>query len=95
MEEMAKVLVGSMAFAPMILCSLGVLLKGTPKVRSWTIPWILTAIGLGLGLATTFQKGGPIGEWLMNGSMQGLVASAMSQWYYQMWKQAAVDRKKP
>jgi hypothetical protein len=93
LEELSKILMGPMTAAPLLLCALGRLLKQTPHVKSWVIPWVLTAAGVMLGLAVTW-KGGPVGPWLMEGALQGVVAAAMSQWYYQMWKQAAVDRKK-
>lgn len=93
MEALSRILMGPMTTAPLLLCALGVLLKRTPHVKNWAIPWALTAAGVALGLASTW-KSGQVGTWLMEGATQGVVAAAMSQWYYQMWKQAAVDRKK-
>lgn len=94
MEEFAKELVGRMTVAPLVLCALGILLKSTPKIPNWVIPWVLTLCGVVLGIAVSFQRGTPATQWLTSGVIQGIIAAAMSQWYYQMWKQAAIDRKK-
>lgn len=63
------------------LWALGVLLKNTPRVANWIIPWILTAAGMLSGLCLQGLRL----EAIIDGAMAGLAAVGG----HQVWKQTA------
>lgn len=80
-------LIQSMVLLPVCLVIIGQLLKMTPVVKGWMIPWILSGIGIVAGLLVTFEPGADIGPWLVQGVVQGFIAAAMSQLMYQLYRQ--------
>lgn len=44
-------------------------------------------MGVVAGLGVTFEQGAPVGGWLVQGVVQGVIATAMSQLMYQLYRQ--------
>lgn len=61
----------------------GAILKKTPKVKDWVIPWILLTLGMVCGfiLTKTFE-----------GSIQGALAAGICVMGNQIYKQTAIKR---
>ncbi len=62
-----------------VLLFIGKLLKATPKIADWLIPWLLLIAGAGGGLA--------ILGFTVNGFVQGVLAAAMAVFGHQLFKQ--------
>lgn len=62
-----------------VLLILGALIKRTPKVPDWTIPWIL--LGLGVGLSMTIMGVTP------EAGIQGVLVTGAAVFGHQLYKQ--------
>ncbi|MDR2514025.1 MAG: phage holin family protein [Christensenellaceae bacterium] len=87
LATLSGALVQSMVLMPVCLVIIGKLLKLTPGVKTWMIPWILSAIGVLAGLLVTYESGADTGAWLVQGIVQGVIATGMSQLSYQLYAQ--------
>ncbi len=63
-----------------VLMVIGAFLKKTPKVSSWSIPWILFVLGIIGGML--------ILGFNIYGMMQGIIASGVAVFAHQLYKQA-------
>ncbi len=62
-----------------VLLILGALIKRTPKVPDWTIPWIL--LGFGVGLSMTIMGVTP------EAGIQGVLVTGTAVFGHQLYKQ--------
>lgn len=62
-----------------VLYVLGLALKGTPRVRDWLIPWVLTILGMMIGFG--------IGGFNITSAIQGVIAAAVAVYGNQLFKQ--------
>lgn len=62
-----------------VLLILGALIKRTPKVPDWTIPWVL--LGFGVGLAMTIMGVTP------EAGIQGVLVTGAAVFGHQLYKQ--------
>ncbi len=62
-----------------VLLFIGKLLKATPKIADWLIPWLLLLAGAGGGLAILGLT--------VNALVQGVLAAAMAVFGHQLYKQ--------
>jgi len=62
---------------------IGIILKKTPHIKNWIIPWVLLVVGMlgGFILTRTF-----------NGSIQGAIAAGICVFGNQLYKQTFVKR---
>ncbi|WP_238192036.1 phage holin family protein [Paenibacillus sp. L3-i20] len=67
-----------------VLYIIGLLLKNTPRVANWTIPWVLLALGIVGGMVT-------VGD-IFQGVVQGVLVTGATVLTHQLVKQS-VDRK--
>lgn len=67
-----------------VLYIIGLLLKNTPKVADWTIPWVLLALGVVGGILITGES--------LDGAVQGVLVAGASVLTHQLVKQSA-ERK--
>jgi len=67
------------------LLAIGMLMKKTPGVPDWLIPWILT----GCGIAFSW---GVLGAFDVQSAIQGILAAAVASWGHQLWKQTTEKR---
>lgn len=68
------------------LIFLGWMMKSTPKVPNWIIPYLNTLVGIGAGVAMTSS--------VIDGVIQGILVSAMSVLVYNLyvqWKRKKED----
>jgi hypothetical protein len=68
-----------------VLYVIGVLLKKTPKIKDWLIPWIL----LGLGMIGGFFLSGM----QLSGILQGVLVTGVTVFANQLYKQTVVKSK--
>lgn len=61
------------------LLFLGWMLKSTPRVQDWVIPYAITIVGILVGIAITST--------IVDGIIQGILVSAMSVLVYNLYKQ--------
>lgn len=76
-----------------VLYIVGAFIKKAPKVPDWIIPFVLTGLGVVIGIATSGW-----GEWTQ-GLMQGILCAGGAVLANQMYKQVGdalgIDRKEP
>lgn len=66
---------------------LGVMLKATPKVSDWLIPYLLTAFAILLCCILEFTTKDEVGMNIFNGIIQGFLCAGMSVYVNQLYKQ--------
>lgn len=76
-----------------VLIALGRMMKKTPNMKNWMIPYILTAIGVVLATSIYVLNDGVQGLSILNGILQGVLASAAAVYVYQLYIQAKDKRK--
>jgi len=79
-----------MLVVPFVLMALGFWIKNIPDFKAWKIPFILLAVGvvIGIGFQDYWDVPAHVApQVVLAGIIQGGVATAMSQLYYQAWKQ--------
>ena len=62
-----------------VLLFLGWMMKSTPKVLDWLIPYVITGLGIIAGIAITSK--------VVDGTIQGILVSAMSVLVYNLYRQ--------
>lgn len=60
-------LIDKMLILVPVLYIIGMMIKSTPKVKDWVIPWILLALGVIGAVAISFTAGIPIVEAIIQG----------------------------
>lgn len=65
--DFEKYLVEQMLILIPVLYVIGMLLKNTPKVADWIIPWILLIIGVGAAISVGVGAGLPIPDSILQG----------------------------
>ena len=75
------------------LIIIGQVIKQIPKVKDWTIPIILAFIGVALSILILGFKNGFTGQIILNGLIQGILATGMAVYVYQLTIQATKKRK--
>lgn len=60
-------LIDKMLILVPVLYIIGMMIKSTPKVNDWEIPWILLVLGVGGAVALSFTAGIPIVEAIIQG----------------------------
>ena len=60
-------LIDKMLILVPVLYIIGMMIKSTPKVKDWEIPWILLVLGVGGAVALSFTAGIPIVEAIIQG----------------------------
>lgn len=60
-------LIDKMLILVPVLYIIGMMIKSTPKVKDWEIPWILLVLGVGGAVALSFTTGIPIVEAIIQG----------------------------
>ena len=77
-----------------VLWVLGKILKGTPKVKDWTIPLILLAVGIvgcvALAVATTIESTLP--KVIIDAVIQGVIVAGLAVFAHEVIKQVTVKR---
>ncbi|KMZ43997.1 MULTISPECIES: phage holin family protein [Bacillales] len=68
------------------LLFIGVILKKTPRIADWLIPWLLTVSGIGLAW-------GVMGAITVQATIQGILAAGIATLGHQLWKQTFDKRK--
>ncbi|EJL29930.1 phage holin family protein [Brevibacillus sp. BC25] len=68
------------------LLVIGVMLKKTPRIADWLIPWLLTVSGVGLAW-------GVMGAISVQATIQGILAAGIATLGHQLWKQTFDKRK--
>mgnify|MGYP001576458335 CR=1 FL=1 len=68
-----------------VLYILGVMLKGTNKIKDWTIPWILLVVGIIGAIALMGLN--------VNSVLQGILAAGTAVFGNQLVKQTTVKSK--
>ena len=79
-----------MYIVPFGLVVIGFIVKPIPGVQSWMIPLILLGCGIAFGLIFQDYWEAPlhlVPQVIAGGFLQGLVATGVSQLYYQVFKQ--------
>lgn len=79
-------LVEKAAIVVVVLLIIGALLKKTPVIQDWAIPWILAAVGI-------VAAWGVLGEISVATTLQGIIAAAVATWTHQLWKQTTDKRE--
>lgn len=72
-----------------VLLFIGWMMKSTPKIPDWLIPYVLTLIGIIAGIAFTMH--------VVEGAIQGVLVSALSVLInnlYKQWNKKDMDQKK-
>lgn len=82
-SEFASYLVDKMLILVPVLYIIGMLIKNTPKVNDWLIPWILLGLGLIGALAIGITSGMPIVEAIL----QGVLVTGVTVFANQLIKQ--------
>ena len=77
--ELANFIVKDAYILIPVLYVIGLLLKRTPKLADWLIPWIL----LGLGMAGGFF----LGDMQLEGLLQGVLVTGVTVFSNQLYKQ--------
>lgn len=86
MEELfMNYIVKSCVIVIIALYIIGMMLKATPKVPDWTIPYILGVIGILLCVLIIVSTGGTI----VDGIIQGVIAAGIAVYANQLIKQIA------
>ncbi|WP_231165482.1 phage holin family protein [Clostridium botulinum] len=69
-----------------VLYILGIMLKGTNKIKDWTIPWILLVVGIIGAIALMGLN--------VNSVLQGILAAGTAVFGNQLVKQTTIKSKK-
>ncbi|MGG4453793.1 phage holin family protein [Brevibacillus porteri] len=69
-----------------VLMLFGVMLKKTPHIADWLIPWLLTVSGVGLAW-------GVMGAISVQATIQGILAAGTATLGHQLWKQTFVKKE--
>ncbi|WP_236841145.1 phage holin family protein [Brevibacillus formosus] len=69
-----------------VLLVVGAMLKKTPQVADWLIPWLLAGSGVGLAW-------GVMGAISVQATIQGILAAGIATLGHQLWKQTFVKRE--
>lgn len=86
MEEiLMNYLVENCAIVVPVLWCIGAVLKRTPKVADWLIPYLLGAAGIAFCLTIALTTGGSA----VDGIMQGVITAGVAVYGNQLVKQAA------
>lgn len=68
-----------------VLYVIGLLLKRTPKLPDWLIPWILLALGMAGGFF--------LGGMQFSGLLQGVLVTGVTVFSHQLYKQTTCKSK--
>lgn len=69
-----------------VLLVVGAMLKKTPLIADWSIPWLLTGSGIGLAW-------GVMGVISVQATIQGILAAGIATLGHQLWKQTFQKRE--
>ena len=86
MEQFMEFLADNMYVSAFVLYILGMFLKKIPKIPNWTIPFILSGIGIALGILMIGVPTGTV-ESYVNGSIQGVLAAGAAVLVNQSYQQ--------
>ena len=80
MEELIMKFIGEefLILIPVLLI-IGKLLKGSPKIPDWVIPWVLMAVSVGIGFAYA--------GFTVDVFIQGILVAGAAVFVYQLYKQ--------
>ena len=81
--DFQKYIIENMLILIPVLYIIGMILKSTPKVVDWSIPWILLVIGIGAALAVGVTSGTPIPDAII----QGILVTGVTVFTNQLIKQ--------
>jgi hypothetical protein len=83
--QLQDLLIEDCAIIIPVLYGIGRLLKQTPQIPDWLIPYLLGGIGIALCVGMMLSAG----KGAMTGVLQGIAAAAVSVYIHQLTKQAA------
>lgn len=75
-----------------IIIVLGKMLKGIPNILDWSIPFILSGIGILLGIGIMIIKKGFSIEAIYYGGAGGIISTGFAVYVYQLRLQVSVKR---
>lgn len=78
--DIQKFLLNDMLVLIPVLYVLGMMLKGTPNVKDWTIPWILLVIGVACAIGIGIGVGLPI----VSAIVQGILVTGATVYVNQL-----------
>lgn len=67
-----------------VLIIIGMMLKKAAYIKDWTIPIILSGIGIILSVVTIGAKNGYSSESIVTGVIQGILATGMAVYVHQL-----------
>lgn len=79
MDELIKFVPEQLYILVAGLYVIGIFFKNIPKVKDWTIPWLLTVLGIGFSIALNGFNATSI--------LQGIVCTGVSVYGNQLFKQ--------
>ena len=83
---LAKYIVGDAYILIPVLYVIGMLLKRTPGLPDWLIPWILLALGMTGGFLLNGMQ--------LEGLLQGVLVTGVTVFTHQLYKQTACKSKR-
>ncbi|MGN9164984.1 phage holin family protein [Tissierellaceae bacterium HCP3S3_D8] len=75
-----------------VLIILGLMLKKAEYIKDWTIPIILGVIGILFAILILGFENGFIGQVILNGILQGILAAGMAVYVHQLTIQSTRKR---
>jgi H+/gluconate symporter-like permease len=75
-----------------VLIILGLMLKKTEYIKDWTIPIILGVIGSLFAILILGFENGFVGQVILNGILQGILAAGMAVYVHQLTIQSTRKR---
>lgn len=79
LEKLAELLLPDMAIVVIALVILGYLLKRTPSVQDWIIPWVLLVVSIAVSVFML--------KFTIVAVLQGILAAGAAVLTHQLWKQ--------
>ena len=79
MDELIKFVPEQLYILVAGLCVVGVFLKNSPRIKDWTIPWLLTVLGVGFSISLNGFNATSV--------LQGIICSGVSVYGNQLFKQ--------
>lgn len=90
-------LVPTMAVIPIVLIIVGIILRGTPWIQEWLIPFVLWGIGIAVGVA--YDTAPELKHNVANGIVQGSIATGVALMYWRglksLLKEAPATQEEP
>lgn len=83
--DFEKYLIEQMLILIPVLYVVGALIKQTPKVKDWTIPWVLLAVGVAAAIAIGMGAGISI----VDSVIQGILVTGVTVFANQLVKQTS------